>query len=88
MFVFLFEISNNFFLHFYPIKSHKPDFIIALLDAKVEWCPNESSRKNCFKVITFDCETLIQDDDREKSFHWKELIHKCINELVGLIFIQ
>nr|XP_027197392.1 WW domain-containing protein tag-325-like isoform X1 [Dermatophagoides pteronyssinus] len=84
-----YAVLTKHYLYFFKdqknvISSHKPDFIIALLDAKVEWCPNESSRKNCFKVITFDCETLIQDDDREKSFHWKELIHKCINELIPI----
>lgn len=76
----------SLFYIFFFLKSHKPDFIIALTDANVEWCSNESSRKNCFKLITFDCETLIQDDDREKSYHWKEYIHKCINELVSFFF--
>ncbi|OTF71941.1 rho GTPase-activating protein 12-like protein, partial [Euroglyphus maynei] len=83
-----YAVLTKHYLYFFKdqknmISSNKPDFIIALLDAKVECCSNESSRKNCFKVITFDCETLIQDDNREKSFHWKEMIHKCINELVG-----
>ncbi|KAH9497787.1 Rho GTPase-activating protein 9, variant 2 [Dermatophagoides farinae] len=84
-----YAVLTKHYLYFFKdqknmLSSHKPDFIIALTDANVEWCSNESSRKNCFKLITFDCETLIQDDDREKSYHWKECIHKCINELIPI----
>ncbi|KAH9414828.1 Rho GTPase-activating protein 9 [Dermatophagoides pteronyssinus] len=59
--------------------SHKPDFIIALLDAKVEWCPNESSRKNCFKIPITNF--LSRNDDfgfrRSRSQKSIQSSHNC-----------
>ncbi|UXI22973.1 N-acetylglucosaminyl-phosphatidylinositol biosynthetic protein [Sarcoptes scabiei] len=67
------------------LSPQKSDFIIGLLNAKVDWCCGyESSRKNCFKILTFQNQTLLQDDDRDKSIKWIKSIGDCIRKLTPI----
>ncbi|KPM08780.1 rho GTPase-activating protein 12-like protein, partial [Sarcoptes scabiei] len=83
-------VLTEHYLYFFKdhknmLSPQKSDFIIGLLNAKVDWCCGyESSRKNCFKILTFQNQTLLQDDDRDKSIKWIKSIGDCIRKLVRI----
>lgn len=61
-----------------PIKT---EFVLGLLNAAIDWCPNKSSRKNCFQVSTFQDQILLQDDKNDLSAKWFYNIQDAIHKL-------
>lgn len=64
----------------------KPEFVLGLLQASIEWCPTKSRRKNCFQVSTFQDQVLLHEENGELNSKWFSAIRDCISKLVSYTF--
>ncbi|KAI2811274.1 Rho GTPase-activating protein 9 [Blomia tropicalis] len=62
-------------------KVLKPEFVLGLLQASIEWCPTKSRRKNCFQVSTFQDQVLLHEENGELNSKWFSAIRDCISKL-------
>ena len=80
-------LTNYYLLFFKDTKSAqsgaKPEIVIDLTGAMIAWCPEKSSRKNCFQVSTIaGQQVLLQDECALICKEWFDLIKNTILKLV------
>jgi hypothetical protein len=64
-------------------KGSKPEITIELAGAVITWCPEKSSRKNCFQVSTITGhQVLLQEECALVCKEWFDLIKSAILKLV------